>query len=228
MAIIELGKAYSTKEVAELLGVASTTLKNKRDKYDEYLSLFFQFEKEQKGKAHTYYYTFTHSYNEENEIIPYREYKSSSLRKNIIKTIEKDNRQTGSNIARIIFVDNEIQALNLKLSTITTYVRSNLREMVEQGYYCKKDYRWCYLDEKAQVYKLMNEEEVAELRGYFKLANSEAEELYARYSDGEYTLKVYYENLGEVVHEQFQRGIYAYYEKHGYYPIKVAVYERQK
>lgn len=163
MAIIELGKAYSTKEVAELLGVASTTLKNKRDKYDEYLSLFFQFEKEQKGKAHTYYYTFTHSYNEENEIIPYREYKSSSLRKNIIKTIEKDNRQTGSNIARIIFVDNEIQALNLKLSTITTYVRSNLREMVEQGYYCKKDYRWCYLD-----------------------------------------------------------------EKHGYYPIKVAVYERQK
>lgn len=228
MPLIELNHQYSSTEVAQLLGISLKTLGNSREKYDAYLALFFQFTKEQRGKSHSFYYTFTHSYNENNELIPYKEYKkmqkNNAITKNIAQTIEKDNRQTGSNIARIICVNNEIIALNLKLTTLTTYVRSNLKELIAQGYYIKGDYKWCYLDKTEQVYKLMTNEEVAELRSYFKISNDEAEDLHARYKEGDYNLKEYHTKLGEIVNAQFEQGIYKYYSIHNYYPMKVPTY----
>ena len=219
MPLIELNHQYSSTEVAQLLGISLKTLGNSREKYDAYLALFFQFTKEQRGKSHSFYYTFTHSYNENNELIPYKEYKkmqkNNTITKNIAQTIKKDNRQTGSNIARIICINNEIIALNLKLTTLTTYVRSNLKELIAQGYYIKGDYKWCYLDKTEQVYKLMTNEEIAELRSYFKISNDEA---------AHYNLKEYHTKLGEIVNAQFEQGIYKYYSIHNYYPMKVPTY----
>lgn len=97
-----------------------------------------------------------------------------------MKTIEEDPRQTGSNIARIIIVNEEVQALNLKLSTVTIYTRANLKELVDQGIYLKEDYRWCYLDALANCYVLMSDDEVKKLRELFKEADaitSEAQEI---------------------------------------------------
>ena len=70
----------------------------------------------------------------------------------------------------------------------------------------------------------MTNEEIAELRSYFKISNDEAEDLHARYKEGDYNLKEYHTKLGEIVNAQFEQGIYKYYSIHNYYPMKVPTY----
>jgi hypothetical protein len=95
-------------------------------------------------------YIFTEQYG---DFIPYKDYcksKKNKLIQNKAKAVIKtEPRQTGSNIARIIYVEEEIQALNCQLSTITNYTRANLKELINSGYYTLTDYKWCFLDYQA-------------------------------------------------------------------------------
>lgn len=225
--MIELEKKYSSKELAKELGISYGTLRNKRNIQEQHLKYFYDYEIIMKGNS--IYYIFHEQYG---DFIPYKEYsnlKRKTLFQDKIKeTIETDNRQTGSNIARIISVEGEIQALDLKLSTITCYTRVNLKELVEQGYYTKTDYRWCYLDPNKNAYVLMSNEEVETLRGMFNFSINikEEEDLLTELKEGNITQQEAYMRIGAEKNKRFLSGLNEYYLTYGVRPIKVPVYER--
>lgn len=154
--------------------------------------------------------------------------KNEALVSHIKATIHHDNRQTGSNIARIIIVDGEVQALNIKLSTLEIYVRDQLKILLEQGYYIKTDYQWCYLDRQSNKYILMDKAEVSKLREYFKTRDDEEEEenIWAQVKDGSMNFQEASAKAGELRYSAFVNGLKAYQEETGRWPMKVPVYER--
>ena len=224
--MIELNKRYSTKKLAEIIEVSYGQFRNAREKYEKHLSLFYDYHIDVKSNG--IYYTFKEQYD---EYIPYREYsnakRSKLLQTKIKATIEEDNRQTGSNIARIIIVDNEIEALNLQLSTLTNYTRVELKELVDKGYYLRTDYEWCYLDKDANKYVLMSEKQVEELRSYFR-SNSKnlakEEEIYSLLKEKAITSDKAFEEIGKIRVDSFNKGIQEYYSTHNVWPMKVPVY----
>lgn len=226
--MIELGKAYTTKQLSEIIGVSYGGLRNNRERYEKHLKLFYDYTISHQGS--TIYYTFNEQYG---DFIPYREYnkvKRKELFQDKIKaTIYIDNRQTGSNIARIIYVEKEVQALNLELSTVTNHVRANLKELIEQGYYIKTDYRWCFLDPMANAYILMTDVQVKELREMFAMKEGEeyAEAILADFSEGQVSKEEACQKIGSDKIKRYNMGITKYSNKYGVRPIKVPVYERR-
>lgn len=225
--MIELERKYSSKELAQELGISYGTLRNKRSIQEQHLKYFYDYEVISKGNSISYIF-----HEQYGDFIPYREYSNLKRKKlfqdKIKETIEFDNRQTGSNIARIISVEGEIQALDLQLSTLTNYTRVNLKELVEQGYYIKTDYRWCYLDPSKNAYVLMSDEEVKKLREMFnfEMGIDEAENLLSDLKESGITKQEVYMHIGAEKNRRFLSGLNEYYLVYGVRPIKVPVYER--
>ena len=227
--MIELNKKYSSKELAEAIGISDKTLRNNRKNYENHLSLFYDYDTVVQGRG--IYYTFLEQYS---PYIPYKEFsknkRNTLFQEKIKATIIQDNRQTGSNIARIIYVEDAIQVLDLKLSTITAYTRSNLKELLNQGYYELEDYRWCYLDKEANKYVVMLDSQVKELRSYFSdyhnLNKEEQEDIYSQIQQGLISKQEGQARLGENVCNGFTYGIKMFEAKYNMHPIKVPVYVR--
>lgn len=225
--MIELNKKYLTKDLAKELEVSYDHLRRYRNEYEEHLSKFYVYSKTMKGNAATYVF--------EQELYPfisYKEYKkeqkSATLQKHIKNAIQYDSRQTGANIARIIYINGEIKALDWKLSTLTVYTRDELKALVKAGYYQKEDYRWCYLNEAKGQYELMSDEDVSMLRYFFHTReNDEAEEnIWARQEEGDLTLEEAEKEVGNLRKGAFIQGRQQYKEETGRWPIKVPVYVR--
>ena len=129
--MINLNKKYTTKELAQEIGISYKTMLNNRFEYEHYLNCFYDYSRNADGKTIEYIFLRQIS-----DLIPYREFKkmrkNKIIEKHIKKTIEKDNRQTGSNIARIIYTEKGIYGLNLALSTLKVYVREQLKELVHK------------------------------------------------------------------------------------------------
>ena len=225
--MIELNKKYSTKELAQAIGVSYGQFRNIREKYESHLALFYDFTINTKGNGISYIFS-----QQFNDYILYKEYsnakRSKLLQKKIKQTISNDARQTGSNIARIIKVDNEIQALDLQLSTLTNYTRVQLKELVDNGYYIRDDYRWCYLDKRVNKYILMSDEEVSELRSYFKNSVNLAkeEEVHSLMQQRVISFNDAINEIGKLRINSFNNGIKQYQLEHGVWPMKVPVYVR--
>lgn len=225
--MIELNKKYSTKELAQTIGVSYGQFRNIREKYESHLALFYDFTINTKGNGTSYIFN-----QQLDDYIPYKEYsnakRSKLLQKKIKQTISNDTRQTGSNIARIIKVDNEIQALDLQLSTLTNYTRVQLKELVDNGYYIRDDYRWCYLDKRVNKYILMSDEEVSELRSYFKNSMNLAkeEEVHSLMQQRIISSNDAINEIGKLRIDSFNNGIKQYQLEHGVWPMKVPVYVR--
>lgn len=227
--MIELNKKYSSKELAEAIGISDKTLRNNRKNYENHLSLFYDYDTVVQGRG--IYYTFLEQYS---PYIPYKEFsknkRNALFQEKIKATIIQDNRQTGSNIARIICIEDDVQVLDLKLSTITAYTRSNLKELLNQGYYELEDYRWCYLDKEANKYVIMLDSQVKELRSYFSdyhtLSREEQEDIYSQIGQGLISKQEGQARLGENVCNGFTYGIKMFEAKYNMHPIKVPVYVR--
>ena len=227
--MIELNKKYSSKELAEAIGISDKTLRNNRKNYENHLSLFYDYDIVVQGRG--IYYIFLEQYS---PYIPYKEFsknkRNALFQEKIKATIIQDNRQTGSNIARIICIEDDVQVLDLKLSTITAYTRSNLKELLNQGYYELEDYRWCYLDKEANKYVVMLDSQVKELRSYFSdyhtLSREEQEDIYSQIGQGLISKQEGQARLGENVCNGFTYGIKMFEAKYNMHPIKVPVYVR--
>lgn len=227
--MIELNKKYSSKELAEAIGISDKTLRNNRKNYENHLSLFYDYDTVVQGRG--IYYTFLEQYS---PYIPYKEFsknkRNTLFQEKIKATIIQDNRQTGSNIARIIYIEDDVQVLDLKLSTITAYTRSNLKELLNQGYYELEDYRWCYLDKEANKYVVMLDSQIKELRSYFSdyhnLNKEEQEDIYSQIQQGLISKQEGQARLGENVCNGFTYGIKMFEAKYNMHPIKVPVYVR--
>ena len=226
---MELNHPYTMKEVAKFNGVSYEVYRQRRQLYEEHMELFFDYTVEKKGRS--YYYTFT---NQKEEFILYRDFyskaRSKVLRAQIQETIEQDPRQTGSNIARIIIVNGEIQALGLALSTLTRYTRVELKKMLEKKYYIKENYRWCILDRDANTYELLPDDKVEELRSFFKIerdANlSNEEDILAQHQDGFLTKAEATSKIGDLRLNAMLSGLKKFQDKYDAWPIKVPVYVR--
>ena len=227
--MIELNKKYSSKELAEAIGISDKTLRNNRKNYENHLSLFYDYDTVVQGRG--IYYTFLEQYS---PYIPYKEFsknkRNTLFQEKIKATIIQDNRQTGSNIARIICIEDDIQVLDLQLSTITAYTRSNLKELLNQGYYELEDYRWCYLDKEANKYVVMLDSQIKELRSYFSdyhnLNKEEQEDIYSQIQQGLISKQEGQARLGENVCNGFTYGIKMFEANYNMHPIKVPVYVR--
>ena len=226
--MIELNKQYSTKALAQELNISYNQLRKVRDKYEEHLKRFYEYKIIHKGNNGVYY-IFTE---EKGSYLSLRNYtklqKNNTITTHIKSTIHFDPRQTGSNIARIIMVDGEIQALDLQLSTLKVYVREQLKGLVENGFYVKEDYKWCYLDKLRNKYVLMTEKEINNLRSYFKTRDSIDQEadIWAKQKEGELTKQEAYEQVGEIRYHSFLEGLKVYQNDTGIWPMKVPVYVR--
>lgn len=226
---MELNHPYTMKEVAEFNGVSYATYRNKREQYEEHMKLFFEYIIEKKGRS--YYYTFLE---QKDDFILYKDFYSSTrskvIRTEIKKVITKDPRQRGSNIARIIIINGETQTLGLADSTITKHTYIELKRLVSQGYYVKDDYRWCILNHATNVYELMSEAQVEELRSYFRInhdANLDNEEnILFEQKEGNISKEEAYKQLGELRMSAMIDGMKKFQAKYNAWPIKVPVYIR--
>lgn len=225
--MIEMNKKYSSSQLAEALGISYGSFRNNRKTYEEHLQKFYLMNIIHKGNSTCYIFE-----KELYSYISYKEYKamqkSQILQKHIKDTIHYDKRQTGSNIARIIIIDGEIQALNWKLSTLTIYVRDELRDLVKSGYYRRGDYQWCYLDKEKNQYVLMSDEDVKRLRNYFHTRESDEEEenILSAQEQGSITALEADKALTILRKDAFINGRKDFQAEVGYWPIKVPVYER--
>lgn len=227
--MIELNKKYSLEQLAKAMGISYNSIKHDRKKYENHLSLFYDYDITTQGRG--IYYIFLEQYS---PYIPYKEFsknkRNALFQEKIKATIIQDNRQTGSNIARIICIEDDVQVLDLKLSTITVYTRSNLKELLNQGYYELEDYRWCYLDKEANKYVVMLDSQIKELRSYFSdyhnLNKEEQEDIYSQIQQGLISKQEGQARLGENICNGFTYGIKMFEVKYNMHPIKVPVYVR--
>lgn len=174
--MIQLEKIYNTRELAEAMNMKYDTFRKYRDMYERHLELFYEYKKSFQGMGINYFFT-----NQFADYIPYKEYRKMKkyklIQSKIAEVLALDNRQTASNIARLIEHDDEVVTLNLQLSTLSIYVRNELQEMIDKGVYIKSDYQWCYLNEEKNVYILIPEEEVKKLKKLFpKIENIKEQE----------------------------------------------------
>lgn len=174
--MIQLEKVYNTKELAEAMDMKYDTFRKYRDMYERHLELFYEYKKSFQGMGINYFFT-----NQFANYIPYKEYRKMKkyklIQSKIAEVLASNNRQTASNIARLIEHDDEVVTLNLQLSTLSIYVRNELQEMIDKGVYIKSDYQWCYLDEEKNVYILISEEEIKKLKKLFpKIENIKEQE----------------------------------------------------
>lgn len=226
---MELNHPYTMKEVAEINGVSYNGFRNKREQYEEHMKIFFNYNIEKKGRS--YYYTFIEQFE---EFVPYRKFysqtRTKTIQAHIKKTIKEDPRQTGTNIARIIIVDGEIQALDLAQSTLTRYTQVELKKLVEQKYYIKEDYKWCILNSKINAYELLSEGMVEELRSYFKIENdanlNDEEDIFAQQQDGSISSDEAAMKIGKMRITAMINGLQRFRTKYNSWPIKVPVYVR--
>lgn len=226
---MELNRQYTMKEVAEFNGVSYGVYRKRKQIYEDHMKLFFDYDVEKKGRS--YYYTFI---KQKEEFVLYRDFHSQTrtkvIRNQIKETIDQDPRQTGSNIARIIIVDGEVQALGLTLPTLARYTQVELKKMLEKKYYVKEDYRWCILNRSTNTYELLPQDMVKELRGYFRVeqdANLENEEnIFAQQQDGSLTEEEVVLKLSNLRLDAMLNGLKRFQDKYNAWPMKVPVYVR--
>ncbi len=124
-------------------------------------------------------------------------------------------------------MDDENIPLGLALSSLTIYTRQNLKLLVELNYYSKSNRAWCILNHNENKYMLMSDEEIHELRTFFKSNDDKIAEAYAELQEGNLTRKAAEKITGTLVIDAFTTGLKRYADSHnGSYPIYVPVYER--
>lgn len=217
---------YTTKQIASMIGVSYDYFKRNRSKFEDYLKWFYDFRIVTDNKSINY-----ELLEERAELIPYKVFKKQSKNKaifqSVVEVLKQDNRQTGSNIARIISQENEIIPLQLQLSTLTIYSRKNLKRLVQEHYYEKTNYTWCVLNKRKNAYEPLTESQITELRSYFHCNDENIEIIWAEYQEGGLTLEEAKVKAGDLTLKGIVLGLQRYSVIHNTgRPIYVPVYER--
>ena len=235
MELIE-GTTYTTEEMVKFFNISKDTWKKKRDKYLFHLSNFYEYEVQyDKNDYRKLNYHIT------KQIHEYEPPKRKSAKRdqvyetNIVKVIEKDNVQTAKNVSRIIRNAEEIQKLNHKDGTVYEYTRVRMRNMFgtkagehgTSGRIVEKI--WCKLDKDNNTYIRLEPEEIS---AFYELFSSEKEDLndyrldlLTDFDNGSISKEELGEYLGDLAISCFINARRVYYDKYGFYPSKVPVYE---
>lgn len=236
---LEIGKTYSTKELYEALGVSKSVFSHKKDQYLKQISLAYHYEVEYKGRSILYTITEKIGDYQKPERKNAREKIDKTIRQFINETIEEDPMQTAANINRRAWEDHdthpsEVVLLGLKEGTTNEYIRLNLREMYgtkvneggTDGMIEKKV--WCHLNKEYNYYEEMPQDMIDRFYECFNEVNKEQKHLDINiandYKIGLITREEYLDKLGEATMNKFTAGRKKFYDRYGYYPIRVPVY----
>lgn len=239
MVELEVGKVYTTKELAEALEISYKAFRNNKNAYLKSLSMAYDYEVKYKGRGA--YYTIVTKVGEYEK--PQRKdarvKTDKVIKKFINEVIERDPMQTAANINRIAWKNSdthptEIALLGLKCSTTGEYTRLNLREMYgtqvgeggTDGIIEKKV--WCRLDKDNDCYAEMAPETVDKFYACFDKARKDQKKsdlnIVADYDNGLITREEMRDKLEATTINAFKEGQEMFYMKYGFHPIRVPVY----
>lgn len=215
----------NTKQLAEKLEISPTTLRANREKYEKYIKMFYRVNK-RNDKYGTIIYELEEL--EENTEMPsYKEYKKfqkdTRIKQTIRNILAQDNRQTGSNIARIIIAQ---YGSEYTQTTLEKYVRDALNELVANKEYSREDRKWCRLDREHNRYHILDDEKVSLLRSYLNNIHYglSEEEIYSKYEDGLISKEEMFTQIGECWYYGYIGALRKFKDETGVQPIQVPVY----
>ena len=238
---LTLNKPYSTKELAEALGITYGSFKNRKNEYLDSLSRAYEYEISYKGRG--IFYTFTSQIAEYNgyERKNAREKNDAVIHKFIREVIEEDDLQTAANMGRRAFesfaegVKTEVAKLGLAESTTKEYIRLKMREMFgtkigesgTDGFISEKV--WCKLNAEYNVYEELSDDIVKDYYEIVQTVKSEIKKedvcMFEDYQNGLISREEYGEMLINYNTNLFAEAKKMFAAKHGFYPIKVPRYQ---
>lgn len=235
MELIE-GNTYTTKEMIQFFGVSEATWKKKKEQLLFHFSNFYEYEiKYDPNDYRKWNYHIT------KQVYEYEPPKRKSVKRDeiyessIVKVIEEDNVQTAKNVSRIIRNTEEIQNLNHKDGTVYEYTRVRMRNMFgtkagESGTTGRiLEKIWCRLDSENNVYIRLEPEQISNFYDLFKAEKDDLNdyrlELLTDYDNGSISREELNEYMGDLSISCFINARKLYYDKYGFYPSKVPVYE---
>ena len=230
---IKPGITLSTKGLISFLGVSDNVWKRKKEQLLQHFGNYYEYEVIYRGRNIDYHII---DKIKDYEPIPKKSTKRDKIYKeSILEVIAEDNIQTAMNVSRIIKNNDSIKQYNHKDSTVYEYTRVNMRNMfgvkVNQGGTNGIIERkvWCKLIEEYNFYEEMCDEDIAELYNLFSTAKESAKEIeleiFCDYQNGLITKDEMFKQIGESGFRCFAEARKNFYNKYGYYPIKVPVYE---
>lgn len=221
--MIELNKKYNTKELAEALNMSYGTIRNKREEYEKHLSRFYFYVKKETKK--TIYYIFTE---QKYDYVPYKDFQKIMKKKDLInevdRILQKEPRNTGSCVARIIkdFSEKEI---NYTLNTLTIYAREVMNTFLKNNFYTRGDFQWC--ESLKYSYRILEENEIQCLKKcFYEDENTEEEEekIQTQIDNKEISIEEGERKLGKYRRTSYLQSLQKFKDKYGFWPIKVPVY----
>lgn len=238
-----LNKPYSTKELAEALGITYGSFKNRKNEYLDSLSRAYEYETSYKGRG--IFYTFTSQITEYNgyERKNAREKNDAVIYKFIKEVIEEDDLQTAANMGRRAFesfaegVKTDVAKLGLTEGTTKEYIRLQMREMFgtqvgennggTDGFISEKV--WCRLNAEYNVYEELSGDIIADYLNIVKETKAEikleAIDAYEDYMNGNISKQEWMEIAADTLGDMFKVSKQKFAAKYGYYPIKVPRYQ---
>ena len=149
-------REYTTKEFKEVTGVSKKHWETNKKEFLEYCSKFFKFTQYRRGRVFCYNVT---------EILeewkPYPGKKNVEMMKKFYeeetcRIIEKQPRNTGSNVARILIAEDRNPYIHQE-RTMTHYIRPCLKNNFSTE---SEDRAWCELIKEENVYRELTKEEL--------------------------------------------------------------------
>lgn len=161
--------------------------------------------------------------------------RDKAYEKNIIDTIKADNYQTAANVARIIKENDDIKELKHTDGTVYEYTRRSMRNMFgtkekEYGTHGRIEKKvWCQLDTDNNAYIPMSQEQIDAFYTMYSQQkdNVKPHELtvFSDYASGLITKEERDKAVGAIGFDAYMGARRDFYNKYGYTPIKVPVYE---
>lgn len=241
MITLEIGKTYTTQELQQALGITSrSTWSHKKNEYLDSLSRAYEYEVSYKGKSA--FYTFTKQIGEyqKPENKRSREKTDAVIHQFIRDVVEEDNLQTAANIGRRAFESfgdskTKVAELGLKESTTQEYIRIRMREMFgtkigqggTDGYMMEKV--WCRLNAEGNYYEEISDKII---KDYYEIVQTIKNEIkkedvcmFEDYKNGLISREEYGELLINYNTNLFAEAKKKFFNKYGYYPVKVPRYQ---
>lgn len=219
MVEIELEKPYTSKEVAELLGVSYGTFRNSKQKYEEKLSEGYEWEIVK--RKYIFHKKIGNVYNKKSEEI----YNEVYLPK-VIEVIERNPWNTGSGVTNEIWTEEVMNQVQHLMSTAYSYVCEVLgNEYNITG----KKYAACM--GKGIYPRFMTDEEINEwkaLRSTCVKNNSDKiSELTEEWANGVIKASEYNKKIRTLTSGSYLEALKTWMEEKGFIPVMLKHYERK-
>lgn len=225
---LKLNQPYTYKKLSTILGYTYGTFRIKRKEILEHLKAYYKYNIDTTTMPHII--TFLEQYQEYEKPNKKSDLRDADYKASIKKVLEKDNKQTAANIARLNENDILIKKYNHADSTRYEYTRVQLNNLVETNEYHISEKIWCELNNDTNEYMPMSAELVKEfyemIDNKLNLVNKLSKELLGDYKAGRISKREVKNQLGNINIEAFLQARMEYKDKYKYFPIYVAVYER--